>query len=56
MTEQVATYTLRIMGEAVYEEDAKEVTAESLGDLMSDVENQVSSQLPEGMYCKVDSA
>jgi energy-converting hydrogenase A subunit M len=50
MTPKVAQYTLRIMGET----DDEEITLVWLGDLMSDIEEQISSRLPEGFYCKID--
>lgn len=52
---RVAVYTLRIMAAVINKTDAEnQEVVDNLGDLLNDVEGQISNQLPEGYYCRIE--
>ena len=53
MATHAAQYILRIMQADVY---AERLDRDYLSEIINDVEQQISDDLPEGYYCKIDDA
>lgn len=61
MASRVAVYTLRIMGpSSTYDSEEtdrrNQEVVDALGSVLSQAEHEISDQLPEGYYAKIEDA